>query len=334
MTIKCQAAMAARQPLEPFQYQPSELGPWYMEVAIRTCGIGHSDIHLIDNDWGITTYPLVPGHEIVGTVTAAGDQVSEFEPGQRIGIGWQRSSCLACEYCRRGEEQLCIANQGTCVGHYGGFAEAIRVDSRFAFPVPEALTSEQAAPLLCGGITVYSPLRFYGVQPYMRVGVIGVGGLGHLAIQFARAFGCEVTAFSSTPGTEEEARNLGAHHFVWTGDNTALKNTAGSLDFILSPVSADIDWAGYVNLLKANGKLCIVGVPPGPVTFPATPLLLGRKTVCGSVIGGRATMREMLDFATRHGIGAGVGVVPMGEVNRAIQRLRENRARYRMVLEN
>jgi uncharacterized zinc-type alcohol dehydrogenase-like protein len=208
------------------------------------------------------------------------------------------------------------------------------VDSRFAFLIPEALPSDTAAPLFCGGITVYSPLRFYGVQPYMRLGVIGIGGLGHLAIQFARAFGCEVTAFSSTPGKEEEARSLGAHHFVWTGDNAALKRTASSLDFILSTVSADIDWAGYVNVLRPNGKLCIVGVPPKPVTFPVTPLLLGRKTVCGSVIGGRATMREMLDFAARHGIGARVEVVPMGEVNRAIRRIRENRARYRMVLKN
>jgi uncharacterized zinc-type alcohol dehydrogenase-like protein len=310
------------------------LGPKDVEIAIQHCGICHSDIHLMDNDWGFSTYPLVPGHEIVGTVTATGAGVTEFAVGVRVGIGWQRGSCLKCEYCLRGEEQLCSANQATCVGYYGGFADSIRLDSRFVFPIPESLASEEAAPLLCGGITVYSPLRFYGVQPPMRLGVIGIGGLGHLGIQFARAFGCEVTAFSSTPGKEGEAKDLGAHEFIWTGDRTALKRAGNSLDFIISTVSADIDWARYLNILRPNGKLCIVGVPPGPVTFPATPLLVGRKTVCGSVIGGRGRMREMLEFAARHDIGARVEVVPMGEVNRAVQKVRDNRARYRMVLRN
>ena len=334
MTIECHAAMAARQPLEPFRYDAGALGLKDVEVAIQHCGICHSDIHLIDNDWGISTYPLVPGHEIVGTVTATGEGVKEFAAGRRVGIGWQRGSCLRCEYCLRGEEQLCTSNQATCVGHYGGFANAIRMDSRFVFPIPESLASEQAAPLLCGGITVYSPLRFYGVQPPMRLGVIGIGGLGHLAVQFARAFGCEVTAFSSTPGKEGEAKDLGAHEFIWTGDRTALKRAGSSLDFIISTVSADIDWARYLNILRPNGRLCIVGAPPGPVTFPVTPLLLGRKSVCGSVIGGRGIMREMLEFAARHKIGARVEAVPMGEVNRAIQKVRDNTARYRMVLKN
>ena len=334
MTIDCHAAMGARQPLEPFRYDVGALSPEAVEVAIQHCGICHSDIHLIDNDWGISTYPLVPGHEIVGTVNAMGEGVTHLVVGQRVGIGWQRGSCLKCEYCLRGEEQLCSANQPTCVGHYGGFANAIRIDSRFVFPIPESLTSEQAAPLLCGGITVYSPLRFYGVQPPMRLGVIGIGGLGHLAIQFARAFGCEVTAFSSTPGKEGEAKAFGAHEFICTGDRAALKRAGNSVDFIIATVSADIDWARYLNILRPNGRLCIVGATPGPVTFPATPLLLGRKSVCGSVIGGRGTIREMLGFAARHKIGARVETVPMAEVNSAIQKVRDNKARYRMVLKN
>jgi uncharacterized zinc-type alcohol dehydrogenase-like protein len=332
MKIKGYAALAEKNPLERFTYDPERLGSWDVEVAIEHCGLCHSDIHLIDNDWGISAYPLVPGHEIVGTVTALGAEVDHLVKGQRVGVGWQRSSCLKCDYCLRGDEHLCAENQATCVGHYGGFAEAIRLDSRFVFSIPEGLASEKTAPLFCGGITVYSPLRHYDVQPNMRVGVIGIGGLGHLAIQFARAFGCEVTAFSSTPEKKDEAVELGAHHFVCTREGSAVEKVKNSLDFILSAVSADVDWATYLDILRPDGKLCIVGVPKSPITVPHFPLLIGRKVICGSVIGGRSTIRQMLEFAARHGIGAKTEVLPMDEVNRAIDKVRRNKARYRMVL--
>ena len=326
MTIHAQAAMASKQHLKPFQYEPAALGPHDVEIAITHCGICHSDIHLIDNDWSMSSYPLVPGHEIIGTVADAGPAVKHLKQGQRVGVGWQRGSCLVCEQCVRGDENLCAESRATCVGNHGGFADRIRTDSRFAFAIPETLASENAAPLLCGGATVYSPLKHYGVVPPMRVGVIGIGGLGHLALQFANAFGCEVTAFSSTPEKEKEARDFGAHRFVASANPASLKNVVGSLDFILSTV--------YLSLLRPNGKLCFVGVPAAPIQIHIGTLLGGQKSVCASVIGSRNTIREMLEFAARHDIEAMTEVMPLADVNKAIEKVRANKARYRMVLRN
>lgn len=331
MTIHCQAAPAAGRPLEPFSYTPEPLGPFDAELDISHCGVCHSDAHLVDNDWGVSTYPLVPGHEIVGTVKALGDEVTHLEPGQRVGVGWQRSACLTCAFCTSGREPLCPDNQATCRGHYGGFADHIRVDARFAFPLPEELESENAAPLLCGGITVYSPLRDFGVTPRMRVGVVGIGGLGHLALQFARAWGCEVTAFSSNPDKEDEARAFGAHRFASTGDAAAVRR-AGGLDFIFSTVNADLDWDAYMDALTPGGTLCVLGVPRRPVSVQAFSLIAGQKRVCGSPIGGRAAMGEMLAFAVRHGIRARTEALPMDRANEALDRVRKSQARYRMVL--
>jgi uncharacterized zinc-type alcohol dehydrogenase-like protein len=334
MSINAYATPAAKKPLEKFQYEPKELGPHDIEVKITHCGLCHSDIHLIDNDWQISEYPLVPGHEIIGAVTAVGSEVTSFEQGQRVGIGWQRSSCLRCEWCLKGQENLCPEQQATCVGHHGGFAEMIRADSRFAYAIPDELESENAGPLLCGGITVYSPLRNYGVKPWMKVGVIGIGGLGHLALQFARAIGCEVTAFSSTPEKETEAKSFGAHRFIASKEKGALEKAANSLDFIINTVFAGLDWAAYLNVLRPNGKLCFVGAPPTPIRIFAFPLLVGQKSICGSVIGSRSAIREMLDLAARHGIKTKTEIVPMDQVNAVITKVRENKARYRMVLVN
>ncbi|TFH60930.1 MAG: NAD(P)-dependent alcohol dehydrogenase [Candidatus Zixiibacteriota bacterium] len=334
MPIDAYAAKAAKQSLERFAYQPDNLGPWDIEVAITHCGICHSDIHLIDNDWQGSIYPLVPGHEIVGTVTQLGAQVTHLQKGDRVGIGWQRSSCMSCEWCQKGEENMCLQNEATCNGHFGGFAKAIRADGRFAFKIPDNLTSENAAPLLCGGVTVYSPLRLYDVNPSMKVGVIGIGGLGHLAVQFARAFGCEVTAFSSSPDKEAEAKSFGAHHFVVGSDKGALEKSVRCLDFIISTVYADLDWGAYIKMLRPHGKLCFVGAALGPVSTSLFPLLFGQLSICGSVIGGRPAIAEMLDFAARHNIFAKTEAVPMDQVNSVIAKVRQGKARYRMVLVN
>ncbi len=334
MKIDAYAAMAARQALLPFAYDPDNLGPWDIEVAITHCGICHSDVHLIDNDWQNSVYPLVPGHEIVGTVTQVGSQIAHLQKGDRVGIGWQRSACMDCEWCRKGEENMCLRNEATCNGHFGGFAKAIRADGRFAFKIPENLASENAAPLLCGGATVYSPLRLYDVRPEMKVGVIGIGGLGHLAVQFVRAFGCEVTAFSSSADKEAEARGFGAHHFVLGSDKGAFERGARSLDFIISTVYADLDWGTYLSLLRPHGKLCFVGAAANPVTFHVFQLMMGQVSMCGSVIGGRASIAEMLEFAARHKIVARTEAVPMDQVNNAITKVRQGKARYRMVLVN
>jgi uncharacterized zinc-type alcohol dehydrogenase-like protein len=332
MSIQAYAALEARAELQPYTYEPAALGPHDVEIAISHCGLCHSDIHVIDNDWGVSQYPLVPGHEIVGTVRLRGVAVQHLQLGQRVGVGWQSGSCLVCDWCLVGDEHSCAQQQATCVGRPGGFATAIRLDGRFAHPIPEGLASADAAPLLCAGVTVYSPLK--GVRPAQRIGIIGVGGLGHLALQFARITGAEVTAFSTTPDKEAEARRFGAQHFVASKDVGQMQRAVGSLDLLLSTVTAPLDWAQWLNLLRPHGTLCFVGASPGTINIAPLALITKERTVRGSAIGSRATMREMLAVAARHGIRAQAEVLPMREVNAAIKKVRANQARYRVVLEN
>jgi len=328
------AAHAAGAELLPFRYDPGELGLQEVEIGISHCGVCHSDIHLISNDWGMSQYPFIPGHEIIGTVKAVGRSVRSLEVGQRVGLGWQSNSCGECEWCTQGMENLCPLMEATCVHRHGGYADRVRANARFVIPIPEALPSEQAAPLLCGGITVYNPLRLHGINPSSRVGVAGIGGLGHLAIQFARVFGAEVTAFSTSAAKEEEARKLGAHNFVNTRESKAMKEVAGSLDFILSTVSADQDWGVYIQTLRPTGTLCFVGVPPSPVTVHAFPLISGVRSITGSPIGSPHRLREMIDVAARHGVKAQTERFPMAKANEAIEKVKKNKVRYRAVLAN
>jgi len=328
------AAHAAGAHLLPYKYDPGELQANEVEIKISHCGVCHSDIHLIDNDFGFSKYPFIPGHEIVGTVVAVGSHVLDRTTGERVGVGWQSDSCGICEWCRQGDEHLCAKAQPTCVGRNGGYADRIRVDSRFAIPVPAVLESENVAPLLCAGITVYSPLRNHGVRPSSRVGVIGIGGLGHLGIQFAKAFGAEVTAFSTSKDKEAEARELGAHHFLNTRDTGALKKVAGSFDFLLSTVSADQDWQGYINALRPKGVLCVVGIAPSPLQIQAFSLIGGQRAVSGSPSGSPRDLHEMLDIAARHGVKAITERFAMSKANDAVARVKKNQVRYRAVLAN
>ncbi len=328
------AAHAAGAQLLAYKYEPGEIKADEVEVKISHCGVCHSDVHLIDNDWGISKYPFIPGHEIVGSVVAVGSEVKDRKVGERVGIGWQSNSCGICEWCRQGDEHLCAKAQPTCVGRNGGYADRIRVNSRFAIPVPKVLESENVAPLLCGGITVYSPLRNHGVRPSSRVGVIGIGGLGHIGLQFAKAFGAEVTAFSTSKDKEAEAKSLGAHHFVNTRDTGALKKVAGSFDFLLSTVSADQDWQGYVNALRPKGTLCVVGVPPSAIALQAFPLIGGQRAVAGSPTGSPRDLHEMLDVAARHGVKAITEKFAMAKANDAVAKVKKNQVRYRAVLAN
>ncbi|HEX4156622.1 MAG TPA: NAD(P)-dependent alcohol dehydrogenase [Acidobacteriaceae bacterium] len=332
--IQALAAHAAGAQLLPFRYSPGDLGPYDIEVRVSHCGVCHSDIHLIDNDWGISHFPLVPGHEIVGTVVALGSNVHGHTLGQRVGIGWQADSCGICEWCRSGDEHLCPKAQPTCVGRHGGFAEAVRVNSRFAIPVPDALQSENAAPLLCGGVTVYSPLRNHGARPSSRVGVIGIGGLGHLALQFARAFGSEVTAFSTSKDKEAEALSLGAHAFVNTRETTSVKKLARSFDLILSTVSADQDLHNFIDALRPKGTLIILGAGPSPLQLSGSSLISGEHALAGSNIGSPRDLREMLEVAARHNIKAVTEHFPMKDANTAVDRVKKNQVRYRAVLTN
>ncbi|QHN03685.1 NAD(P)-dependent alcohol dehydrogenase [Granulicella sp. WH15] len=328
------AVYAAGAQLLPYKYDAGELGAYEVEVRITHCGVCHSDIHLIDNDWGLSRYPFIPGHEIVGTITAIGSAVRGFTRGDRVGIGWQADSCGICEWCRQGDEHLCASSQPTCVGRNGGYADSVRVNSRFAIPVPEVLESENVAPLLCGGITVYSPLRNHGARPSSRIGIIGIGGLGHIGLQFARAFGAEVTAFSTSKTKEAEARKLGAHNFVNTRETNALKKLAGSFDILLSTVNADHDWQGYVNALRPKGTLCIVGASPSPLQIQPFSLIGGQRAIAGSPTGSPSDLREMLDVAARHNVKTISERFPMAQANEAVAKVKKRQVRYRAVLTN
>ena len=325
---------AAGAQLLPYKYDPGELGANEVEIKISHCGICHSDVHLIDNDWGFSKYPFIPGHEIVGTVVAMGADVRNHAIGQRVGVGWQADSCGICEWCRQGDEHLCALSQPTCVGRNGGYADKIRVNARFAIPVPTVLDSENVAPLLCAGIAVYGPLKNYGVRPSSRVGIIGIGGLGHLGVQFAKAFGAEVTAFSTSKEKEAEAKKLGAHHFVNTRDTGALKKVTGSFDLLLSTVTADQDWGSYVNALRPKGMLCALGASPSPMQIPVFSLIFGQKNVSGSAVGSPRDLYEMLDVAARHNVKAITERFAMAKANEAVAKVKKYQVRYRAVLAN
>jgi uncharacterized zinc-type alcohol dehydrogenase-like protein len=325
---------AAGAELLPYKYEPGPVRPLEVEVKISHCGVCHSDISLIDNDWGNSVYPFIPGHEIIGTVSEVGSDVTDFAVGERVGVGWQADSCGHCEWCRKGEENLCAKAQPTCLGRNGGYADSIRVNARFALKIPAALESEGAAPLLCGGITVYSPLRQAGINPSSRVGIIGIGGLGHMALQFARVFGAEVTAFSTSNNKKAEATAMGAHHFVHTLESKTLKALAGSFDFILSTINADQDWMAYVSALRPHGELAFVGVPPKPAALQVFPLIAGMKRVSGCNTGSPVEIAEMLDVAARHNVKAITERFPMAKASEAVAKARKNTVRYRAVLAN
>lgn len=328
-------AYAVREPkaaLEPYSYPAPELGAHDVELEVTHCGLCYSDIHLIDDDWKKSCYPLVPGHEVVGRVVRRGADVT-LALGQRIGIGWQHSACLACELCLSGHENLCPAQIATCVGHHGGLAERMIADARFALPIPDALESAVAAPLMCGGVTVYSPMRRYAITRGSRVGVIGIGGLGHIAIALLAAMGAEIVAFTSTPGKHKQALRMGAHHSIGSTDVREIRKLGPRLDLILSTVHARLDWVTYLQALRPNGVLCLLGGGTSLIQI-SQQALLGQRAITTGEIGSRAAIAEVLAFAARHEIAPEIEVAPMQHAQRQIDRLRANQVRYRAVLEN
>jgi uncharacterized zinc-type alcohol dehydrogenase-like protein len=331
-TIMGYAARGVGEPLKPSTYKPPPLGEHEVRVSITHCGVCHTDIHAIDDYYGITAYPFVPGHEIVGYVSALGPQVSELKEGDRVGIGWQGRSCGQCEWCLKGEEQLCmhIVQAATWLP-YGGFSSSVVADSRFAYPLPDGMPSEFASVLMCAGITVYSPLRSFATTPARKLGVIGVGGLGHLALQFARALGYEVTAISSSPDKKKQALAFGADHFV-VSDQASLSELEFTFDLLLCTASGKIDWVALLDTLKKDGKMILVGFPD--VELNSTDLVAHQLSIVTSFLGNRARMREMLSFAQAQAITPAIELMPMSQVNEALQRVRENKARYRIVLVN
>ncbi|OKH37414.1 alcohol dehydrogenase [[Phormidium ambiguum] IAM M-71] len=332
-TFKTYAALNVGERLQPWEYEPLPLKADEIEIRVTHNGLCHTDIHMIDNDWKVSQYPLVAGHEVVGIVTEIGEQVTSVKKGDRVGFGWIRNSCRVCDYCLQGEENICRHGlTGLIVGNHGGFADRLRAPADFAYKIPDNLDSASAAPLLCAGITVYAPLRTYIKHPGMKVGVLGIGGLGHLAVKFARAMGAEVTAFSASANKEAEAKEFGAHHFQKWDSVSEMKALEGSFDLILSTIPSKIDWDIAFNLLSYNGILCFVGLPVSEITIPLVSLVVGQKKVVGSVVGGRRFMREMLDFAALNQITPMVELMPLHQVNEAIAKLLANQARYRIVL--
>jgi uncharacterized zinc-type alcohol dehydrogenase-like protein len=330
-------AYAAHEPagrLERFDYDPGELQPGQVEIDVIACGICHSDLSMLENQWQMSGYPLVPGHEVVGTVAAVGEGVTNVSPGDTVGLGWYASSCMTCHQCMSGDHNLCADAEGTIVGRFGGFADKVRCSAEWAIPLPDGVDAAKAGPLFCGGITVFNPIVQFGVKPTHRVGVIGIGGLGHLALQFLAKWGCEVTAFTSTGAKADEARSMGAHNIVNSRDASELEAIAGSLDFILSTVNVDLDWESYLATLGPRGRLHTVGAAPSPIPVAAFGVIPGQKSVSGSPLGSPATTAEMLDFCARHGIEAVTEHFPMSRVNEAFDHLRAGKARYRIVLEN
>jgi alcohol/geraniol dehydrogenase (NADP+) len=331
--IRGWASHGAKQKLEPFTYDADPLEPEEVEIAVEFCGLCHSDLSILNNDWGLSQYPVVPGHEAVGRIVAAGSQVKGLRIGQRVGVGWTSASCMYCHQCMTGNHHLCSDAVATIVGHRGGFAEKVRSHWAWAVPLPDALDVSSAGPLLCGGLTVFSPLATYGVKATDRIGVVGIGGLGHLALQFANAWGCEVTAFSSNPSKMEEVKKFGAHRVVSSRDRAGILKAANSLDFLLVTTNVPLDWGTFLQTLKPNGRMHLVGVVLEPIPVGAFDLIPAQKSVSGSPTGSPSAMSSMLDFAARHDIAPQVEHFPLSKVNDAIAHLAAGKARYRIVLD-
>ncbi len=330
--IKAWAAFEAGGELKPFEYDPGPLGRDQVEIAVEHCGICHSDLNMIDDDWGMAEFPLVPGHEVAGRVAQVGEDVTNLEIGQRVGLGWHAGYCMTCSSCMGGDHNLCAAGQGTIVGRHGGFADKVRAQAASVVPLPDGIDSKHAGPLFCGGITVFNPLLQFDVKPTHRVGVIGIGGLGHMALQFLHAWGCEVTAFTSSDAKKAEALEMGAHRTVNSRDPDQLEAAAGEFDLILSTVNVKLDWDAYVAALRPKGRLHLVGATLDPLDIGVFPLIVGQRSVSGSPVGSPAAIATMLEFAARHDIKPVIEIFPWDRVNDAIEHLRSGKARYRIVL--
>ena len=341
-TAKSWATQSADSPLAPFSIERREPLPGDVAIEILYCGVCHSDLHMARNEWGMSMYPLVPGHEIVGRVTRVGSGVTKFKPGDVAAVGCMVDSCRTCANCRRGLEQYCekgmILTYSSPDKHsggptFGGYSDSIVVDEAFTLRVSDKLNLAATAPLLCAGITTYSPLRHWKVGPGQKVGIVGLGGLGHMGVKFARSFGAHVVLFTTSPGKTEDAMRLGAHEVVVSKHADEMAKHAGSFDFILDTVSATHDINAYLALLKLDGTLTLVGAPEQPLPVSAFHLIMGRHSLAGSGIGGIAETQEMLDFCAEHGITSDIEMIPIQQINQAYDRLLKADVRYRFVID-
>lgn len=332
--IKALAATAAGKPLTPFEYDPGALGAEQVEIKVEYCGLCHSDLSMLNNEWGMSGYPFVGGHEVVGTVVAAGPQAKRVKVGDRVGLGWNSGSCLSCSPCLSGDHNMCAKGEATIVGRHGGFADRVRSHWMWAAPMPKGVSSVAGGPLLCGGITVFNPIVQFDVRATDRVGVVGIGGLGHMALRFLNKWGCDVTAFTSSDSKADEAKQLGAHHVINSKDSGALAKAAGSFDLLLVTANAPLDWNAMIGALSPRGRLHVVGAVPEPIPVNVFSLLMGQKSVSSSPSGAPAVVDKMLEFCARHEIAPMVEEFPMSKINDALDHLKAGKARYRVVLKN
>lgn len=330
--IKAYAAFELKGELKPFEYDPGELKPLEVEIDVHYCGICHSDLSVIDSEWGKSSYPVVAGHEVVGKISQVGSHVRDLTVGRIVGLGWHAGYCNQCSLCHAGDHNLCANAQATIVGHYGGFADKVRAASNSVVPIPDGIDLESAGPLFCGGSTVFNPLLQFDIKPTDKVAVIGIGGLGHMALKFLNAWGCEVTAFTSTASKKKEALSLGAHHTLNSRDENEIKSAAGRFDYILSTVNVKLDWNLYLSTLSPRGRLHFVGATLAPLDIGVFSLIGAQRSVSGSPVGSPATVAKMLDFANLHQIKPEIEKFKFTDINKAIERLRSGEARYRVVL--
>ncbi len=339
--VKAYGVTSATTPLSPMQITRREAGPCDVAIKISHCGICHSDIHQARNEWGNSIYPMVPGHEIVGTVTAVGPHVKKFKVGDKVGVGCMVDSCRECADCKEGLEQFCVRPIFTynCMEKdnkapaQGGYSSAIVVDENYVLKIPANLPLDKTAPLLCAGITTYSPLRHWKVGPGKKVAIIGLGGLGHMAVKIAKAMGAEVTVLSRTLDKKDDAKRLGATHVYATNDPETFKKLDRYFDLIINTVSVKLDWGAYLGLVKRDGTMVLLGVPSDAPQLHAFPLIMGRRSLAGSLIGGIKETQEMLDFCGKHNITSDIELIPITKVNEAYERVLKADVKYRFVID-
>ncbi|SHE37205.1 NAD(P)-dependent alcohol dehydrogenase [Pedobacter caeni] len=340
--VKAYAAQKADKPLEPYQLTRREPGADDVEIKILYCGVCHSDIHTARNEWGGTMYPVVPGHEVVGKVSRVGANVSRFKVGDTVGVGCFVDSCGHCGNCKDHQEQYCENGHSQTYNSfeqdkktitYGGYSTHIVVTQDFVLNVSDKLPLEKVAPLLCAGITTYSPLKYWGVKKGDKLAVVGLGGLGHMAVKIAASMGAEVTMLSRSPGKAKDAAELGAHHFALTTEKETMQGLANTFDFIIDTVSAEHDYNEYLALLNTNGVMVLLGVPPTPSDVSAFHLIMGRRSLVGSLVGGIKETQEMLDYCAEHNITSDVEMIRMDQINEAYERTLKGDVHYRFVID-
>ena len=339
--VKSYAVTSPEKPLAPFAFERRALGPKDVLIDIQYCGICHSDIHQVRNEWGGSIYPMVPGHEIAGMVAEVGRAVKKFHVGDRAGVGCMVDSCRACPECKEGEEQYCVQPIFTYNSYekdgktivQGGYSTRIVVNEDFVLRLPKDAPLQALAPLLCAGITTYSPLHHWHAGPGKTVGVIGLGGLGHMALKIAKAMGAKVAVLSRSRNKEADAKRLGADYYYATGEEGAFEKLAKTFDLIICTVSSDLDWNKYLATLKRDGTMVILGVPSKPQAVHATNLIFGRHCLAGSLIGGIRETQEMLDFCAKHKIVSDIELIPVGKINEAYERVLKSDVKFRFVID-